>query len=189
MVIIESDIPFVRGRRRATGRPGPEPSGYVERASATPDDELRCAIAVNDRSELYLLSFHDYRSLFDAERAAHELALREAAVLIGCSRVADVPEPLRRVADLVVTFPRIDRRRFERIFERVFHVEPTAGWDGESADWTRYLVPGDFHVPRRLALSPDDAGQKTRNHRTWRAAACYVQANGRSQRALGRLGW
>ena len=64
----------------------------------------------NDRIKLHLISFHAYRGLFDAERVAHELSLRDTAVLIGCERLSDVPEPLRRVADLVLTFPRIDRR-------------------------------------------------------------------------------
>ena len=157
MVIIESDIPFVEDVVARLVAPDQAGSVFVTRASATPDDESRCQIVVNAHDELYLLSFHTYRSLFDAERAAHELALSEAATLIGCNRVGEVPEPLRRAADLVVTFPRIDRQRFERIFESVFHVKPTAGWDGGSTDWTHYLVPGDFHTPRRLGLGPDDA--------------------------------
>lgn len=157
IVIIESDIPFVEDVVARLVAPAQARSAFVERASATPDDESRCQIAINDRSELYLLSFHTYRSLFDAERAAHEMTLSNAAALIGCNRIRDVPEPLRRAADLVVTFPRIDRRRFERIFENVFHVKPPVGWEGESADWTRYLVPGDFHTPRRLGFGPEDA--------------------------------
>jgi SpoVK/Ycf46/Vps4 family AAA+-type ATPase len=157
MIIIESDIPFVEDVVARLVAPAQAGSAFVERASATSDDESRCQIAVNDRSELFLLSFHTYRSLFDAERAAHEMTLSDAAALIGCNRVGEVPEPLRRAADLVVTFPRIDRRRFERIFESVFRVKPTAGWEGGSTDWTRYLVPGDFHTPRRLGFGPDDA--------------------------------
>ena len=78
-------------------------------------------------------------------------------MLIGCNRAADVPEPLRRIADSILTFPPIDRRRFARIFEGVFDAKPAAGWDAGGADWTHYLVPGDFHMARRLALGPDDA--------------------------------
>jgi AAA+ superfamily predicted ATPase len=156
MVIIESDISFVEDVVAQLIGPA-EGSGWITRASAVSGDDLRCEITVNDRSEVFLLSFHTYRSLVDAERTAHDLALSEGAVLIGCNRVDEVPEPLQRMADLVVTFPRIDGRRFARIFEQVFHREPTAGWDVPSADWTRYLVPGDFHTPRRLSLGPDDA--------------------------------
>ena len=64
----------------------------------------RCEISsLNERCRLYLLSFHTYRSLFDAERIAHELALSQATVLIGCNRAGEVPEPLRRAADLTIT--------------------------------------------------------------------------------------
>jgi ATP-dependent Zn protease len=157
IVIIESDIPFVEDFVAGLAAPGDTAARFAVRASAVQNDDLRCEISLNERCKLYLLSFHTYRGLFDAERVAHDLALSEAAVLIGCNRVDDVPEPLRRVADLTITFPPIDRRRFARIFERVFHAKPTIGWDAPGADWTRYLVPADFHTPRRLGLDPDDA--------------------------------
>jgi ATP-dependent Zn protease len=156
MVIIESEIPFVEDVVAQLVAPV-EAAGQVGRASAVANDDLRCEISVSDWDKLFLLSFHTYRGLFDAERATHNLALSDAAVLIGCARVNDVPEPLRRAADLVVSFPRIDRRRFARIFEQVFGNEPTAGWDAAGTDWTQYLVPGDFHVPSRLRLGTDDA--------------------------------
>ncbi|MGA3353993.1 MAG: AAA family ATPase [Acidimicrobiales bacterium] len=157
MVIIVSDIPFVEDFVAGLAAPGDTASRFAARATAMAGDDLRCEIALNDRVKLYLLSFHTYRGLFDAERAAHDLALSEAAVLIGCNRIDEVPEPLRRMTDLVVTFPGIDRRRFARIFEHVFRAKPTAGWDAPGVDWTKYLVPADFHTPRRLELAPDDA--------------------------------
>ena len=160
VIIIESDIPFVEdfvvglidGPNEAVT------AGDIVRASVVPGDELRCLVDyASTGTSLHLISFHAYRGLFDAERTAHELALGDAAVLIGCERSSDVPEPLRRIADLVLTFPRIDRGRFARVFERVFGVKPTRGWDASGADWTRYLVPADFHTPRRLRLNPDQA--------------------------------
>lgn len=157
IVIIESDIPFVEVFVAGLVAPADAASSPAVRASAMAGDDLRCEIALHDRIRLYLLSFHTYRGLFDAERTAHELALCQAAVLIGCNRADEVPEPLRRVTDLVLTFPRIDRDRFARIFERVFNAKPMVGWDAPGADWTRYLVPEDFHTPRRLALGPSDA--------------------------------
>ena len=158
IVIIESDIPFVEDVVAQLAAPG-DAARYAVRAGALQPsyDDLRCDITVNDHSKLYLLSFHAYRGLFDAERAAHDLSFSDAAVLIGCSRAADVPEPLRRIADSILTFPPIDRQRFARIFESVFDAKPTAGWDAGGADWTQFLVPGDFHMARRLALGPDDA--------------------------------
>ena len=156
VVIIESDIPFVEDVVAQLVAPG-NTARYAVRASAVSGDDLRCEISVNDQSKLYLLSFHAYRGLLDTERAAHDLTFSEAAVLIGCNRADEVPEPLRRIADCTITFPSIDRRRFERIFEGVFHTKPTAGWDTADADWTHFLVPGDFHMARRLALGPDEA--------------------------------
>ena len=160
VIIIESDIPFVEDFVAGL-IDGPNQSvtgGAVVRAGAFAGDEIRCVVGYESSStKLHLVSFHAYRGLYDAERTAHELALRDAAVLIGCERAADVPEPLRRIADLVLTFPRIDRKRFARIFRRVFQAKPTPGWDAPGADWTRYLVPSDFHAPRRLNLSPDHA--------------------------------
>jgi ATPase family protein associated with various cellular activities (AAA)/peptidase M41-like protein len=156
MVVIESDIPFVEDVVARLVAPEHAEGGSV-RARPMAGEDLRCEISMYSSCQLYLLSFHTYRDLFDAERTAHDLALSEAPVLIGCNRVKDVPEPLRRVTDLVLTFARIDRRSFVRIFESVFGAKPTAGWDSGGADWTRYLVPGDFHVPRRLGLGPDES--------------------------------
>jgi hypothetical protein len=157
IVIIESDIPFVEDF--VAGLAGPAGAAdFTIRADAMQANDQRCEIAsLSDRCRLYQLSFHTYRGLFDAERVAHELALSRATVLIGCNRADEVPEPLRRVADLTITFPPIDRRRFVRIFERVFRATPAADWNTPGSDWTRYLVPADFHTPRRLGLSPDDA--------------------------------
>ena len=160
IIIIESDIPFVEDfvAGLIDGPGAVATGGEVARANPLDGDDMRSSVAYrNDNIKLHLLSFHAYRGLFDAERTAHELAIRDVAVLIGCDRRGDVPEPLRRVTDLVLTFPRIDRRRFARIFERVFHAKPTPGWDAPGTDWTRYLVPADFHTPRRLTLSPDQA--------------------------------
>ena len=158
IVIIESDIPFVEDVV-AQLVASEEMAQYAVRAGALQPgyDDLRCEISVNDHSKLYLLSLHAYRGLFDAERTAHDLSFSDAAVLIGCNRAADVPEPLRRIADSILTFPQIDRRRFARIFESVFDATPADGWDAGGADWTHFLVPGDFHMARRLALGPDDA--------------------------------
>lgn len=159
LVVIESDIPFVEDFVAGLlGAANSELADKTLRAQAVSGDDNRCEVNYGYSGiRIHLISFHAYRTLWDAERVAHELAIRDAAVLIGADRLADVPEPLRRLTDLVLKFPRIDRRLFARIFERVFGAKPSAGWEGVEADWTRYLVPADFHVPRRLGLSPDEA--------------------------------
>jgi ATP-dependent Zn protease len=156
IIIIESTIPFVEDFVAALLGNGSESSEHASRASVSGDDQT-CAINVSPYANQYLLSFHTYRTLVDVERSAHELALADAMTLIGCNRAADVPEPLRRVSDLVISLPPIDRRLFPRIFESVFHAAPGTNWDAPGMDWTQYLVPEDFHTPRRLGLGTEDA--------------------------------
>jgi len=159
IIVIESEIPFVEDI--VVGLLDPQrqafPRGGTERASAVSGDDSRCFVDLRDSTtKLHLISFHAYRSLWDAEWAAHQLAIGEAAVLIGCERRADVPEPLRRVADLVLTMPRIDERLFAQIFRHVMKASPPAGWR-KGGDWVRYLLHSDFHAPMRLKLNPADA--------------------------------
>jgi ATP-dependent Zn protease len=156
VIIFESNVLFVEDF--VAGLVDPAGEMRIERSSAVMGDDLRGVISV-DGAGMYLLSFHTYRSLYDDEQTAHQLSLSDAPVLIGCNRAADVPEPVRRLTDLIVTFPAIDKQRFARIFERVFGTTPGAAVETAGADWTRYLVPADFHMPRRLALETDDAVQ------------------------------
>jgi ATP-dependent Zn protease len=188
VIVIESDIPFVEDFVAGlVDGPGQSVTGgAIARAGSS--DERRCYVDLSGTgAKLHLLSFHVYRGLADAERTSHELAIRDCAVLIGCSRLADVPEPLRRIQDLVLTFPPIDRHRFEQIFERVFAVKPTPGWDAPGADWTRYLVPADFHLPRRLRKNPDEALLFLRDRVERRLAALTPEA-GRTLDKLYGLG-
>ena len=166
IIIIESDIPFVEdivagllepelGARASRRWIGPRPC-----RATTP-----AAFSISPGSlpgDYFLISFHAYRSLWDAEWMAHELAIHSSTVLIGCTRQSEVPEALRRVADLVLTLPRIDRRLFARIFASVFGTPPPANWDRGGPDWTRYLIAADFHAPRRLKLTASQAVQYLR---------------------------
>jgi AAA+ superfamily predicted ATPase len=160
IVIIESEIPFIEDIVWGLLDPGRTvfPEQLVGRASAVSGDDSRCAVdARSSQSKLLLLSFHAYRTLWDAEWTSHQLAIGTATVLIGCDRRADVPEPLRRVTDLVLTLPRIDDRLFVEVFQKVLGTPPPAGWGGGGSDWTRYLLHTDFHAPLRLKLSPGEA--------------------------------
>jgi ATP-dependent Zn protease len=160
IVVIESDIPFVEEfvagildrRLRLLD------DGRIVRAESISNDDGICTLTVRPGARaLYLFSFHAFRALWAAEQTAHELTVQDVAVLVGCTRRADVPEPLRRVTDLVLRLPRVDRRIFPRVFTSLFGSAPAAGWDDPRADWTRYLLPADFHVPRRLGMGPDEA--------------------------------
>ncbi len=159
VVIVTSDIPFVEDF--VAGQVAPEllSSGRVVRGQALieTNDDLRCQVPIESSARLYLVSFHTYRALFDLDRVAHELSLSDATVLIGCERIDQVPDALRRTADLVINLPPIGKSRFTRLFERVFQAPPVDAWVESGADWTRYLVATDFHIPRRLDLPPEEA--------------------------------
>ena len=166
IIIIEADIPFVEDIVAGLLEPelGRKGKPDVDRAKAVSGDDSRCFLDLSpiNVGDFFLISFHAYRSLWDAEWVAHQLAIHSSTVLIGCERQADVPEPLRRVADLVLSLPRIDRRLFPRIFTRVFEGPPPANWDRGGPDWTRYLIAADFHAPRRLKLTASQAVQYLR---------------------------
>jgi AAA+ superfamily predicted ATPase len=174
IIVIESEIPFVEDI--VVGLLDPDrkafPRADTERASAVSGDDSRCYVDLRDSdTKLHLISFHAYRSLWDAEWTAHQLAIGEAAVLIGCERRADVPEPLRRVADLVLTMPRIDEKLFVQIFRHVMRASPPASWRKGGGDWVRYLLHSDFHAPLRLKLSAVDAVNYLRERVQSRLAA------------------
>ena len=160
IIIIESEIPFIE--QIAAGLLDPDQDDFeprvTERATPLSGDDSACVVNTSSsQTRLHLISFHSYRRLWDAEWTAHHLALGAATVLIGCARAQDVPEPLRRVADLTLKLPRIDERLFPAVFQNAFGVTPPKGWRNGSRDWVRYLLHSDFHAPLRLKLTPDEA--------------------------------
>ncbi len=156
IVVIEADIPFVEDI--VVGLLDPERETYApgrtSHAAAITGDDARCWVDTRDTTtRLHVISFHSYRSLWDAEWTAHQLAVGEPAVLIGCSRREDVPEPLQRVTDLVLTLPRIDESLFVELFRKVIGAPPPRRWRTGGGDWVRYLLHSDFHAPLRLNLT------------------------------------
>ena len=91
IIIIESDIPFVEDFVAALVVDGEVPSQHAVRAAASAGNDLMCELSISSYATQYLLSFQTYRSLFDAERVAHDLTLSDATVLIGCNRVSRRP--------------------------------------------------------------------------------------------------
>jgi AAA+ superfamily predicted ATPase len=173
IVLIESEIPFVEdivAGLLGTGQPLYE-TGEIQHASAVSSDDSRCYVDLRERGiSVHLISFHAYRSLWDAERTAHDLSVASRPVLIGCERQADVPEALRRVADLCLTLPRLDEKLFTKVLKAVMGAPPPARWNSGGGDWVRYLLHSDFHALRRLALSPDEAVEHLRERARARLA-------------------
>ncbi len=160
IVIIESDIPFVEDI--VVGLLDPErttyPVGRTSHAVAVSGDDTRCWLDTRDAAtRLHVASFHAYRSLWDAEWTAHQLAVGEPAVIIGCARREDVPEALQRVTDLVLKLPRIDEAVFVDVFRKVIGAPPPRRWRSGGGDWVRYLLHTDFHAPLRLNLTLPEA--------------------------------
>jgi ATP-dependent Zn protease len=160
IIVIESEIPFIEdivaGLLEIDGHE--YESEGTRHAAAVSGDDTRCFVDLRTRGPgIHLISFHAYRSLWDAEWTAHQLAVRPEPVLIGCERRVDVPEPLRRVTDLFLTLPRIDERLFPAILRQVLGAPPPVRWNAGGADWVRYLVHADFHALPRLGLSPPEA--------------------------------
>lgn len=160
IVIIESDIPFVEDI--VVGLLNPErdryPPGLTSHAAAVSGDDARCWVDTRDATtRLHVVSFHAYRLLWDAEWTAHQLAVGEPAVIIGCARREDVPEALQRVTDLVLTLPRIDETMFVEVFRKVIGAPPPRRWRTGGGDWVRYLLHTDFHAPLRLNLTLPEA--------------------------------
>ena len=155
IIVIESEIPFVEDLVVGLLDSGREvfPAARTRHAAAVQGDDSRCWVDVREAdARLHLISFHAYRSLWDAEWTAHQLSIGEAPVLIGCERRADVPEALRRVTDLFLTLPRIDERLFVAIFRQVIGSPPPRRWRTGGSDWVRYLLHTDFHAPLRFKL-------------------------------------
>ena len=160
VVVIESDIAFVEGIVVGLLDPARAefPLEQTRHAAAVTGDDTRCWVDTRTpEPALHLISFHAYRTLWDAEWTAHQLSIGKSPVLIGCGRRADVPEPLRRATDLILTLPRIDSRLFSEIFRQVLGAPLPPRWRSGGADWVRYLVHSDFHAPLRLKLNPTEA--------------------------------
>ena len=160
IIVIESDIAFVEdivvGLLDPTRAEFPEE--HTRHAAAVTGDDTRCWVDTRvPAPALHVISFHAYRTLWDAEWTAHQLAVGAPPVLIGCARRADVPEPLRRATDLILTLPRVDTRLFADTFRQVIGAPPPPRWRTGGADWVRYVVHSDFHAPQRLKLDPAES--------------------------------
>ncbi len=160
IIVIESDIAFVEDI--VVGLLDPTRAGFPEEhtrhAAAVTGDDTRCWVDTRvPAPALHVISFHAYRALWDAEWTSHQLAVGAPPVFIGCARRADVPEPLRRATDLILTLPRIDTRLFAEIFRQVIGTQPPPRWRAGGADWVRYVVHSDFHAPLRLKLNASES--------------------------------
>lgn len=92
-----------------------------------------------------------------SERLSHDIAMSEAAVIIGCERFADLPENIRRLEDVTLRLPPLDPALFAQLFERIFAAPPPAGWRKGGTEWVRHVLHSDLEQPVRLGLAPGAA--------------------------------
>lgn len=157
VVVIESDMDFVEELIADLLLDEGNLQVSVIRPSQEGDDgRLRVSLGSAEHS-IVLMPLQGSRTVADLQRVAHDIAVRDIAALIGCTRAAHLPEPLRRAADLVLCLPALDEALFAALFERILDAPPPAGWQEGGTHWVRYLVATDFHQPCKLAMHPDDA--------------------------------
>ena len=92
-MVIESEIPFVEDIVVGLLDPGRQafPKDDVQHAAAVSGDDSRCWVNTRESgTKLHVISFHAYGSLWDADWTAHQLAIGDAPVLIGCERRVDM---------------------------------------------------------------------------------------------------
>jgi hypothetical protein len=160
IVIIRSSIPFVEEtiadileERLPRERRIPKVRADVDGG----DDTRLRPIVPSKGPGLVLFSFHSYRSVVDVERVSHELTSRDVAALIGCENVHDVPEPLRRVADLSLALPPLTSPVFQTLFARVIGEPLPTDWSAGGTHWVGNVLHTDLEQPQGLGLSARDA--------------------------------
>lgn len=152
VVAIESDLPFVE-EMIAEILSARSSHGHVPVVAATSEsDDGRVRLKVHEKRAIVALPLNIYRSVVDLERVAHEISTNEVAALIACQRLADLPEPLRRAVDLVLTLPGLDETHFAELFPQIFGGPLPARWRQGGEQWIRYLLPTDFHPAAKLGL-------------------------------------
>ena len=106
---------------------------------------------------IVLIPLQVYRHVMEMERLAFDIAARDLAAFITCERFGDLPESVRRFADIVLRLPALDAASFETLFERVIGQPPPTNWRAGGTEWVKHLLHTDFEHPRRMQLSRNEA--------------------------------
>lgn len=169
VVIIETTIPFVEetigavvNDLLASGHQLPLYRGHIETDGS--GQEVIGSFSLPDQGPaIVLIPLQVYRRAVQVERLAFDLAAQDLAAIITCERFGDLPESLRRHADVVLRLPDLGAASFETLFERVIGQPPPADWQAAGTPWVKYLLHTDFEHPRRMGLPPDEAYQWVRS--------------------------
>jgi MoxR-like ATPase len=158
VVIVETSIPFVEetiGQIVAQRAKGVRLPRYAARFAG---DDLPLTISLPEEGPaLVLLPLQVYRSISQVERVAFDIATADLAAIIACDRFEHLPEPLRRLKDVLLRLPPIDAELFERMFERIMGQALPQDWRKDGAAWVKHVLHTDFEHPRRMSLPRDAA--------------------------------
>ena len=175
IVALEGGFPFVEEVAADVLLDRGEMGPGLRRIRSRPDsgDDSLLQVEVPDEGGgLVLLSLHSYRGVADGERVAHGLAAGDVACLVGCDRVADLPDPLRRILDLTLRLPQLTPPLFERLFTRVLGSPPLKGWEADGGGhWVKFVVASDLQQAGQLRLDATQALEYIRGRVTDRLRA------------------
>ena len=163
VVVVETNIPFVEETigQIVNDLRAPQPPLTISQGQIVTDgngtDVVGHFSLPSQGPAIVLLPLQVYPRALQVERLAFDIAALDLAAIIACQRFGDLPESLRRYADLVLRLPQIDDEIFEDVFERVIGKPPPATWQAGGTEWVKHILHTDFEHPRRMQLSPAKA--------------------------------
>ena len=110
-----------------------------------------------DNVEVKTYSYHESAETSDVTRLVHKLVSTSVVALIGCSDVSDVPELLRREADLRIDLREFEKKVFPVVFEKLFGAAVPDNMPINDSDWLAMIEPTDLQQPLRFKMSPEEA--------------------------------
>jgi ATP-dependent Zn protease len=156
-----------------------------KRALFMPHPEPGSRLPVVDDGDLVLISLHEGTRVERPQAVAFVLGSTDAATLVGCRNRSDLPEPLRQIADVVLSLEPLDADAFRTLFCEVFDCAWPAGVDLGTAEWLPYLEPADLQRALR-----DQAFRAAASHggtaAAWRPEDAIAAVRLRVQERLAR---
>lgn len=143
VLALETDIPFCEQAIAQAARETAGLSLVVLQPAAPPDMSL--GFEAPSRPSCVVFPMSAYSQLIDPERAVYEILNGGHSALIGCNRIAALPEPLRRIIETTISLPRMDPPVFEKLFIALFGAKPVSSGDMEGNNaWIQYVQPWDM---------------------------------------------
>ncbi|HJP89521.1 MAG TPA: AAA family ATPase, partial [Candidatus Limnocylindrales bacterium] len=164
VIVVETGIPFVEETigEIVNGLRGQQQGRIsVYEADITTDSNGTDAInqfrGLMQGPGIVLLPMQVYPRILLVERLAFEIADKDLGAIVACQAFGDLPEALRRYADIVLKLPPIDDAIFAELFHRVIGKPLPVAWKDGGTEWVKHLLHTDFEHPRRMQLPPGKA--------------------------------